>query len=352
MVKQSFIISAFLACSTLPFSATSLANDILDSEASPFVGLRGVSMNTDSDRFRNYNEQSFPYRSGFEHFGLGVQFGVEFDNQFQIRSYFDRIRLNVSDNAANAWGHSYGADLLYRFDSGVFIGPGLNNTRTNAQRNATLRGTIGYRYNLLDRFFTSIEYSLQQSSDFTDQHVVWSLNYRLGRDVAEQTLPREFRERRAERQARAGSPTTQANIDSPATNSISQTRTEPPTPGSDEAMKPYRQPPASLNFPFNSSILESHLYGAVGRIADTLHEHPELNIVLVGHSDLTGDQGYNLWLSERRAAHIANLLIQDFSIDGRRIRVRGVGVKDPVVDAVGAPANAQNRRVEVMFTQS
>lgn len=118
-----------------------------------------------------------------------------------------------------------------------------------------------------------------------------------------------------------------------------------------DELQSYLEPPAQLPFRFNSAELENHWYGAVGRIADTLQEHPQLHLVLVGHTDLTGTIGYNRSLSERRAAYIAELLVKDFGIAKARIRVHGAGATDPLKKSTSPAVNATNRRVEVLFTQ-
>lgn len=117
------------------------------------------------------------------------------------------------------------------------------------------------------------------------------------------------------------------------------------------AEQAHREPPAHLPFRFDSAVLENHWYGAVGRIADTLHEHPQLHIVLVGHTDLTGSHEHNRKLSQRRATYVAELLINDFAIAKERIRVHGAGDADPLETSVAPAVNAKNRRVEVLFTQ-
>lgn len=119
----------------------------------------------------------------------------------------------------------------------------------------------------------------------------------------------------------------------------------------EDELQPYLEPPAYLYFRFDSAELENYWYGAVGRIADTLQEHPQLHIVLVGHTDLGGSPDYNRYLSERRAAHVAELLMTDFAIPKDRIRVHGAGADDPLVKSASPAINAKNRRVEVLFTQ-
>ncbi|RUO32071.1 hypothetical protein CWE12_03525 [Aliidiomarina sedimenti] len=164
-----------------------------------------------ADRFILRNGESYEYRDEFGNMAYGLQFGHTFANQWQLRSYYDRLNLNVrageSDGQFEARGHSYGVDLIYQSQHGLYAGLGINSTRSNKQKDALPRATLGYRMDLKDRFFTTLEYNVQHDSDFTDQQISWTLNYHLGRDARQQMLPREFRERRARRaQSSGGNP--------------------------------------------------------------------------------------------------------------------------------------------------
>lgn len=319
-----------------------------EEQAGPFFGVRASVFNPDSSRFVAVNDTAYPYRSDFESPGLGLQYGLAFTNRWQLRTYFDRIRVNVSEGQSNAWGHTYGVDALYRFARGLYVGAGLNNTRTNMQRDPMLRATVGFQLDLLDRFYTTVEYNLQTESDFTDQQVNWSLNYRLGRDIHIQTLPREFRNRQRERAAQQASPAPQAQLQADQPDA----HVEPAQPAPADDIETLRQPPADLPFGVNATSLDNAWYGAVGRIADILHERPLLSLVLIGHTDLTGEENYNRRLSQQRADYIAQLLIEDFDIAPARIKSTGLGMSDPLVNAISTEANAKNRRVEVLFQTS
>ena len=314
-----------------------------EEQAGPFFGVRASVFNPDSSRFVAVNDTAYPYRNDFESPGLGLQYGLAFTNRWQLRTYFDRIRVNVSEGQSNVWGHTYGVDALYRFASGMYLGAGVNSTRTNMQRDPMLRATVGFQFDLLDRFYTTLEYNLQTESDFTDQQVIWSFNYRLGRDIHTQTLPREFRDRQRERATQQEEPAPQAQ---------QQRQRQPRQNAATDDIATLRQPPAELPFGFNAASLDNAWYGAVGRIADILNERPSLSLVLIGHTDLTGEENYNRRLSQQRADYIAQLLIEDFDIAPARIKSTGLGMSDPQVNAISTEANAKNRRVEVLVQTS
>ena len=68
-------------------------------------------------------------------------------------------------------------------------------------------------------------------------------------------------------------------------------------------------------------------------------------IEIAGHTDATGEAGYNRKLSERRAQAVIDFLVKTFGFQVSRFRSVGYGedeLKDPL-----APEAAVNRRVEI-----
>ena len=68
--------------------------------------------------------------------------------------------------------------------------------------------------------------------------------------------------------------------------------------------------------------------------------------MIIGHTDATGGEYYNLRLSEERAHAVRNFLVDAFGLDGERFYPMGYGeekLKRPY-----RPAHAQNRRVQIV----
>lgn len=75
---------------------------------------------------------------------------------------------------------------------------------------------------------------------------------------------------------------------------------------------------------------------------------PELmgySYLIGGHTDASGDAGYNHTLSERRAAAVRDFLLREYAVDPSRLIAVGFGEDRP--RAPDAPYAAINRRVEV-----
>lgn len=84
------------------------------------------------------------------------------------------------------------------------------------------------------------------------------------------------------------------------------------------------------------------------QLTDDFNQRP---IVLVGHTDDTGDSLANQQLSEQRAHVVANLF-KSKGIPASRIYFRGAGDVDPVADNRTEEGRAANRRVEIIELES
>lgn len=83
--------------------------------------------------------------------------------------------------------------------------------------------------------------------------------------------------------------------------------------------------------------------------AQLLSAHPELKVVLEGHTDERGTREYNLALGERRAKAVQQLmLLQGVSED--QIQVISFGEERPVALDHDESAWKLNRRVEILYS--
>ncbi|MGD8934520.1 MAG: OmpA family protein [Gammaproteobacteria bacterium] len=77
---------------------------------------------------------------------------------------------------------------------------------------------------------------------------------------------------------------------------------------------------------------------------------PELTdayrVLIVGHTDNSGDVRYNMWLSRERAKSVAEYLVES-GADKDKIRTMGMGPYDPIASNDSREGRIQNRRVDV-----
>jgi outer membrane protein OmpA-like peptidoglycan-associated protein len=102
-------------------------------------------------------------------------------------------------------------------------------------------------------------------------------------------------------------------------------------------------------FEHNSSVLKSVFDSELGVAAATLRDNPELRATVEGHTDSTGEDGYNQWLSERRAEAVRSLLVDKERVNPAQINAKGFGEARPVADNNTREGRAQNRRVELVL---
>lgn len=101
-------------------------------------------------------------------------------------------------------------------------------------------------------------------------------------------------------------------------------------------------------FKFDSAELNDEGKAAIEAYRKKLG--PELTdafmVVIVGHTDNTGDEDYNMELSYRRAVSVSDYLIVT-GADAKKIRTIGRGAEEPLVSNDTREGREQNRRVDV-----
>lgn len=85
------------------------------------------------------------------------------------------------------------------------------------------------------------------------------------------------------------------------------------------------------------------------KLVQFLQLNPRRVIRIEGYTDSRGEVQENLELSRARAQTVADVLI-DLGIEAKRIEVQGHGASFPVTDNASEKGRAQNRRVEIVFS--
>ena len=85
------------------------------------------------------------------------------------------------------------------------------------------------------------------------------------------------------------------------------------------------------------------------KLVQFLQINPRRVIRVEGYSDSMGEAADNLRLSRERAQSIADVLV-DLGVERKRIAVEGYGEAYPVADNASTRGRAQNRRVEIVFS--
>ncbi|MBA4502412.1 OmpA family protein [Marinobacterium sp. 3-1745] len=104
---------------------------------------------------------------------------------------------------------------------------------------------------------------------------------------------------------------------------------------------------AKVLFEFDSDIITP---GSRDKIEDITRDFLEVGIsglTLEGHTDKSGDPDYNLQLSERRAAAVADVMIGN-GMPRENVIVLGLGDRKPVASNSTLDGRMQNRRVTII----
>ncbi len=101
------------------------------------------------------------------------------------------------------------------------------------------------------------------------------------------------------------------------------------------------------HFDFDSAVLKRKMLDELDDVAANVKASKGNEMLeIVGHTDSTGPEAYNLGLSERRAQSAANYL-EGKGVSMSRITVKGMGESAPVASNATREGRAMNRRVEI-----
>ena len=106
--------------------------------------------------------------------------------------------------------------------------------------------------------------------------------------------------------------------------------------------------PQDILFATDSFAVRPDLQGDLRAVSRNLQSYPNSVVQVIGHTDNTGDAGYNLDLSQRRAGAVANVLIAS-GTSSARVETVGRGESTPVASNLSPEGRALNRRVEIVI---
>jgi OmpA-OmpF porin, OOP family len=102
-----------------------------------------------------------------------------------------------------------------------------------------------------------------------------------------------------------------------------------------------------IYFDSNSATLKPESEKTLNEILAVLQAQPTLKVMIVGHTDSTNTDAYNLKLSQQRTEAVVAWLVQR-GILASNLTAKGFGKSQPVADNATAAGRALNRRVELI----
>jgi outer membrane protein OmpA-like peptidoglycan-associated protein len=102
----------------------------------------------------------------------------------------------------------------------------------------------------------------------------------------------------------------------------------------------------SLEFESGKADILPAMHNDLAKLGNFMLDHPEVKLMISGHTDSQGRPDANLKLSQDRANAIKNYLCEVFRIEASRITAMGYGGSRPIVEEKTEEDRRLNRRVE------
>ena len=102
-----------------------------------------------------------------------------------------------------------------------------------------------------------------------------------------------------------------------------------------------------VRFGFNQTDVQGQYADELKQLGMFLKKNPNAYALLVGYTDSTGPEEYNLGLSNRRADSVAAYLMNNHAVGQDQIVVNWYGEANPIAGNDTAGGRTQNRRVEI-----
>ena len=104
----------------------------------------------------------------------------------------------------------------------------------------------------------------------------------------------------------------------------------------------------TIYFAYDKDVVAPEYANILQNHARFLIAHPEVNVIIQGHTDERGTPEYNIALGERRAKSVA-LYLQNLGVNVRQLSIVSYGEEKPAVLGTSAEAFAKNRRAVLVY---
>lgn len=102
-----------------------------------------------------------------------------------------------------------------------------------------------------------------------------------------------------------------------------------------------------INFEVDEAVIPGVNKAFLDRAAKIMAEVPDMNLVIIGHTDSQASDAYNMELSRERADSVKAYLVSQ-GIDESKLSTKGMGETDPIADNSTEQGRFRNRRIEFM----
>ena len=103
---------------------------------------------------------------------------------------------------------------------------------------------------------------------------------------------------------------------------------------------------SGVYFDTNKYNINSASETLLNKLAGILIEYPDTNVLVVGHTDSTGADAYNMTLSKNRAYAVTNFFTNK-GLNSSRFTTKWFGEEQPIADNTTDEGRSKNRRVNI-----
>ena len=103
-----------------------------------------------------------------------------------------------------------------------------------------------------------------------------------------------------------------------------------------------------IYFDFDQSTVKPESKETLDAIAEFMKKHPEINLYVVGHTDMKGSLEYNMKLADARANAVVHKLTAEYNLNKDRLEGKGIGPLAPKSTNDSDDGRTLNRRVELV----
>ncbi len=101
-----------------------------------------------------------------------------------------------------------------------------------------------------------------------------------------------------------------------------------------------------------AELASARIVPSLQALADYLKAAPSTRVIIVGHTDATGDPAANVALSRARAEAVMARLVGDYGVDAAQLAADGVGALAPLTTNQTDEGRKKNRRVEAVLAST
>ncbi|WP_201616845.1 OmpA family protein [Psychrobacter urativorans] len=100
-----------------------------------------------------------------------------------------------------------------------------------------------------------------------------------------------------------------------------------------------------VNFQVDKAIIPDENKQFLDRAVKLMEQVPEMELMIIGHTDKTASADYNMKLSQERAQSMKDYMVSQ-GADASKLMTKGMGETDPIADNSTEQGRFRNRRIE------